>query len=82
MPAAVHGCPLSPQAQPLLKLAGHEGPVLTACFYTVGSNVMLATGSADKTVLLWDAVDGKLCGKLDGHTVSSRQRKALGPHDR
>jgi WD40 repeat protein len=57
------------QAKALHQLSGHKGPVVSVGFYNVGSNVMLASGSVDKTVLLWDTIDGKCVGKLEGHQV-------------
>lgn len=57
------------QAAALHKLVSHAGPVVACCFYSVGSNTMLATGSTDKSVLLWDACEGTCIGRLDGHEV-------------
>ncbi|MHB2017939.1 MAG: WD40 repeat domain-containing serine/threonine protein kinase [Candidatus Xenobia bacterium] len=48
------------------QLEGHEADVLSVAFSTQGT--MLATGSADHNVALWDMVTGRLLCRLPGHT--------------
>ncbi len=59
----------TPDPQPLLTMKGHTDPVYSVAVSPDGK--LLATGSFDKTVKLWDGVTGKevrtLAGK-NGHT--------------
>jgi hypothetical protein len=47
-------------------LAGHTGRVLCVAFSP--DNLLLASGSHDQTVKLWDVARGKDCAILQGHT--------------
>jgi WD40 repeat protein len=48
------------------RLRGHRGAVTTVTFSP--DDRLLASGSADKTVKLWDAATGKEVRSLEGHT--------------
>ncbi len=67
-PKAVDGAKRElPRGVKLIRtLEGHERDVMTVAFDRQGG--MLASGSADKTVKLWDARTGELLRTLDGHT--------------
>ena len=56
---------LPPGVKLLRTLKGHEGIVLSVASDPQGE--MLASGSADKTVKLWEASSGKLLRTLEGH---------------
>jgi WD40 repeat protein len=57
--------------QEVFHLTGHAGPVTCVAFSPDGTR--LATGSADRTVRLWDAADGREVGlPLKGHTATVR----------
>jgi WD40 repeat protein len=47
-------------------LAGHTGRVLCVAFSP--DNLLLASGSHDQTIKLWDVARGKECAMLQGHT--------------
>src|SRR5262245_9362040 len=49
-----------------LALSGHEAGVHAVAF--IGDGKLLATGSEDKTIRLWNAADGKVIATLKGHT--------------
>jgi Prp8 binding protein len=56
---------VSDLSSPIMQLSGHKGQVETCKFSH--NEKMIATGSFDKTILLWDAYEecknfGKLCG--------------------
>jgi WD40 repeat protein len=52
----------------LRTLTGHTDSVESAVFSPDGRT--LASGSADKTIKLWDAASGQLLRTLTGHTDS------------
>lgn len=47
-------------------LAGHTAPVLSCCFASHGK--LLASGSVDKTVRLWNPLNGTALKTFEGHT--------------
>lgn len=49
----------------LTTLRGHTGPILSVAFHR---DVLLASGSQDKTVKIWNAITGDLLRTLSGHT--------------
>ncbi len=52
-------------------LSGHTGSVSSVAFGAVGGRTVLATGSHDQTVRLWDPITGTPVGEpLSGHTGS------------
>jgi len=57
--------PLPPGVKLLGTLEGHQNAVLCVVFDPQGGT--LASGSADKTVKLWEARSGKLLRTLQGH---------------
>ena len=54
------------QLVPIHNLIGHEGPVLAVDYSPDGN--LIATGSEDNTVRIWDSGDGSLVYELVGHT--------------
>jgi hypothetical protein len=48
-------------------LEGHRGAVYAMCAVTVAGRDLLASGSYDKTMRIWDPVTGELCATLEGH---------------
>lgn len=54
-----------PNYVPWLKLEGHDAGVSGVKFSPSGK--MLATASADKTVIVWDASSGKFHRRIRGH---------------
>jgi WD40 repeat protein len=49
-------------------LEGHTGAVLAVCAFRHNDKTLLATGSDDKTVRIWNPGTGALLGTLEGHT--------------
>jgi WD40 repeat protein len=56
---------LEPDLQPFQVLRGHSDRILSIAFSPNGQ--MLASGSADRTIKLWDAHTGKLLKTFQGH---------------
>jgi len=56
----------TPQFALLQTIAGHSGSVLSVAF-TLDAR-MIASGSLDKTIRLWDPASGRALGDLIGHT--------------
>ncbi|CAD8204075.1 unnamed protein product [Paramecium pentaurelia] len=54
------------QMNELHKLEGHSSDVNSVCFSPDGT--MLASGSAEKSIHLWDVKTGKKISKLEGHS--------------
>ena len=59
------GAELQQGDAPFRVLTGHEGEVTCVAFSTDGA--MLATGSHDRTVRLWEVATGRLARTLSGH---------------
>jgi WD40 repeat protein len=55
------------QLIPVQDLEGHLGPVLAVEYSPDGS--LIASGSADKTIRLWNVQDGSMVYELSGHTA-------------
>jgi WD40 repeat protein len=53
------------QIEPFLTLSGHDAPILVVVYSPDGS--LIASGSEDATVRLWDSRDGSLVYELIGH---------------
>lgn len=53
------------QIEPFLTLTGHDGPVIVVEYSPDGS--LIASGSEDATVRIWDSSDGSLVHELSGH---------------
>ncbi len=51
---------------PHLQLAGHDAEVTSVDFSLDGE--LLASGSVDGTVIIWNLADGSIMHRLDGHT--------------
>ena len=68
MPAWLRKCPITPTTwgPELQKLEGHTGTVHAVAFSTDGS--LLASGSYDHTVRLWNPSTGQEVQTLEGHT--------------
>ncbi|HEY2577380.1 MAG TPA: WD40 repeat domain-containing protein [Streptosporangiaceae bacterium] len=49
-------------------LEGHTGAVHAVCAFEQDGRTLLATGSDDKTVRIWNPGNGALLGTLEGHT--------------
>lgn len=63
---AASGVAVTPSAKPVrLTLSGHKAPVRTVAISPNGQ--IIASGSDDKKVKLWDALTGKLLFDLNGH---------------
>jgi WD40 repeat protein len=59
--------PVFAQDRPILTLeTGHFGPVISVAFSPDGRTI--ASGSTDRTIILWDIEPGKMRQKLRGHT--------------
>ena len=54
------------QIEPFLTLTGHDAPVIVVEYSPDGS--LIASGSEDATVRIWDSSDGSLVHELSGHT--------------
>ena len=52
-------------AKPVLRMVGHQGPVMCCSFSPDGRHI--ASGSGDKSVKLWDGITGKYITTLRGH---------------
>jgi platelet-activating factor acetylhydrolase IB subunit alpha len=55
-----------PQPPEKLTLSGHRGPVSSVCFHPSFS--IVASGSEDSTIKVWDFESGTLEKTLKGHT--------------
>ena len=64
--------PLPPGVKLLRTLEGHQDVVMSVAFDPQGET--LASGSADKTVKLWEARSGKLLRTLEGHQERGLER--------
>jgi WD40 repeat protein len=53
------------QIEPFLTLSGHDAPVIVVEYSPDGS--LIASGSEDATVRIWDSSDGSLVHELIGH---------------
>jgi len=53
------------QIEPYLTLSGHDAPVMVVEYSPDGS--LIASGSEDATVRIWDSSDGSLVHELIGH---------------
>lgn len=51
---------------PLHTMEGHNGPVMSCCFSPNGQ--LLASGSIDKTIRLWDPATGAALHLINGHS--------------
>ena len=61
--------PVGPTITPTRTLTGHTGVVTGVAFSPDG--ILLATGSVDKTVRLWDVASGAAVRTLTGHSAGS-----------
>ena len=55
----------------LLKLSGHDAPIVTVNFSPAGSR--LATHASDDTIKVWDTLNGELVTTMSGRPVSGVQ---------
>src|SRR5262249_1523537 len=71
--------PPVPELKERVQLRGHSGPI--HCVGLTSDGKVLASGSADKSVRLWDPTTGQFLASLDGHTSGVR-RLSFAPDDR
>jgi len=65
IPAAAITAPPTAMRPGPVQLSGHSGPISSIAYAADGG--MLASGSEDKTIKLWDAMSGGLLRTLTGH---------------
>jgi WD40 repeat protein len=65
MPEPIHAGNID-ALSPKMHLAGHDAEVTSVDFSSDGE--LLASGSVDGTVIIWNLADGSILHKLDGHT--------------
>ena len=65
IPAPIHAGNID-TLMPHLQLAGHDAEVTSVDFSSDGE--LLASGSVDGTVIIWNLADGSIVHRLNGHT--------------